>query len=145
MASGASPADADAGNIDAAPPTEAYVLYGAVVGGPDAHDRFWDRRSDWVQSEVALDYNAPLLTLAAQALTRGDAGDPYCVRVRVGAYDEVRPGGAPCDDAIQDGCKSGGLSRAAKIAIGVVVSVVGVVLVGLGVCWVVMSRRKRRY
>ncbi len=48
MASGGS----DISNIDSSPEVEAYVLYGAVVGGPDRHDSFYDIRSDWVQTEV---------------------------------------------------------------------------------------------
>jgi hypothetical protein len=42
----------DVGHIDDQPPTEAHVLYGAVVGGPDKHDKYCDIRSDWVQTEV---------------------------------------------------------------------------------------------
>jgi endoglucanase len=38
----------DLSNIDGDPPQEAHVLYGAVVGGPDEKDRFFDMRSDWV-------------------------------------------------------------------------------------------------
>lgn len=48
MASGGN----DISNIDTDPETEAYVLYGAVVGGPDPSDKFWDIRSDWVETEV---------------------------------------------------------------------------------------------
>ena len=44
---------------------EEYVLYGAVVGGPDTQDRYFDIRSDWPETEPALDINSPLLTLAA--------------------------------------------------------------------------------
>ncbi|KAL7282221.1 hypothetical protein ACG7TL_003690 [Trametes sanguinea] len=106
-------------DLDTVPAKEAYVLYGGVVGGPDANDRFWDLRSDWVENEVALDYTAPLLTLAAQALVRV-AGDPYYTQVKAGAYGEVRPSGSPCDAAIQTGCKHSGLSTGGKIAVGVV-------------------------
>ncbi|KAI0771998.1 Six-hairpin glycosidase [Trametes elegans] len=129
-------------DLDGDPPEEAYVLFGGVVGGPAADDRFWDLRSDWVQNEVALDYTAPLLTLAAQALVRGD-GDPYYTQVRAGAYEEVRPGGWPCDAAIQTGCKHSGLSTGGKIAVGVVVSVVGVIIVALGAYWVWRVRGRR--
>ncbi|KAI0637947.1 Six-hairpin glycosidase [Trametes polyzona] len=129
-------------DLDGDPAQEAYVLYGGVVGGPDARDRFWDLRSDWVQNEVALDYTAPLLTLAVQALVRG-AGEPYYTQVRAGAYDEVRPGGFPCDAAVQTGCKRGGLSTGGKIAVGVVVSVVGLIIIGLAAFWVWRTRRNR--
>lgn len=33
-------------------------LMGALVGGPDKWDQFWDDRTNFRQSEVALDYNA---------------------------------------------------------------------------------------
>ncbi len=35
-----------------------HVLYGALVGGPDRNDNYIDDRSDYVQNEVATDYNA---------------------------------------------------------------------------------------
>jgi endoglucanase len=50
MASGGN----DIGKIDTSPTEEAYVLYGAVVGGPDKHDRFYDIRSDWPETEVSI-------------------------------------------------------------------------------------------
>jgi endoglucanase len=53
MASGGN----DIGQIDTSPKQEAYVIYGAVVGGPDKSDRYYDIRSDWVESEVS--YNSP--------------------------------------------------------------------------------------
>jgi hypothetical protein len=53
------------GDIRNDPPTNLHVLYGAMVGGPIANDRFWDWRDDWVQTEVALDYNAMIPTLAS--------------------------------------------------------------------------------
>lgn len=37
------------------------LLVGAVVGGPDAQDRFPDLRSDYEQSEPATYINAPLV------------------------------------------------------------------------------------
>lgn len=36
-------------------------LVGAVVGGPDKHDRFPDVRSDYEQSEPATYINSPLV------------------------------------------------------------------------------------
>lgn len=39
--------------IDTSPVDSAYVLYGAVVGGPDEKDRFFDLRSDYVETEVS--------------------------------------------------------------------------------------------
>ncbi|XP_022854490.1 endoglucanase 17-like, partial [Olea europaea var. sylvestris] len=37
------------------------ILMGAIVGGPDQHDRFPDQRSDYEQSEPATYINAPLV------------------------------------------------------------------------------------
>ncbi|GFO24172.1 endoglucanase [Plakobranchus ocellatus] len=34
------------------------ILQGALVGGPDAQDNYQDRRTDYVQNEVATDYNS---------------------------------------------------------------------------------------
>ncbi|KAL0080080.1 Six-hairpin glycosidase-like protein [Phycomyces blakesleeanus] len=65
----------DIGNIDSSPAVEAHVLYGAVVGGPDEDDKFFDERSDYDQTEVALDYNAPFQSLVAYQISAG-AGDP---------------------------------------------------------------------
>ena len=52
-------------NVRNDPPLNEHVLYGAMVGGPLANDRFWDWRDDWIQTEIALDYNAMVPTLAA--------------------------------------------------------------------------------
>ena len=35
-----------------------WTLYGAIVGGPDLQGRYTDRRNDYVNNEVAIDYNA---------------------------------------------------------------------------------------
>lgn len=48
MASGGS----NISDINNDPPQEAYVLYGAVVGGPDKYDRYFDIRADWPETEV---------------------------------------------------------------------------------------------
>ncbi|KAF9055097.1 glycoside hydrolase family 9 protein [Hymenopellis radicata] len=120
----------DINNIDSSPEKEAYILYGAVVGGPDKKGRFYDIRSDWPQTEVALDYNAPMLTLAAMHVMN-DTNDPFYTSLQAGAYDKVRPEGRPCDDAISDGCAGPELSKGGKIAMAVVISVVGLVIVGL--------------
>lgn len=52
MASGGN----DIGAIDTSPAQEAYVLYGGVVGGPDSKDRFYDVRSDYIESEVSFPF-----------------------------------------------------------------------------------------
>jgi endoglucanase len=151
----------DIANIDTSPKVAAYVLYGAVVGGPDRSGRFWDLRSDWIQSEVgsksmrsvlyvftdlffqvALDYNAPLLTLAAYHVMN-DTSDPYYTQLKEGEYEARRPQGRPCD-ASQDcshGSTSTKLPRAGQIALGVIISVVGLVIVGLLAYWAVIELR----
>ncbi|KAK3790035.1 hypothetical protein RRG08_040955 [Elysia crispata] len=35
-----------------------HVLNGALVGGPDENDKYKDERADYIQNEVAIDYNA---------------------------------------------------------------------------------------
>ena len=35
-----------------------HTLYGALVGGPDQHDKYTDVRTNYVNNEVACDYNA---------------------------------------------------------------------------------------
>jgi hypothetical protein len=60
----------DISKIDTVPQQEAYVLYGAVVGGPDKKDRYFDIRSDWVESEVgALFSDKTLITNEIPFLT----------------------------------------------------------------------------
>ncbi|KAL1740949.1 glycoside hydrolase family 9 protein [Schizophyllum fasciatum] len=127
MASGGN----DIENIDNSPEEEAYVLYGALVGGPDKLDGFFDIRRDWPQTEVALDYNAPLLTLAAYHV-QADDNDPYYVALKEG--DARRPRGAPCDEAITDGC-SAKMSKGGIIAMAVCVGVTGLVVLGLFATW----------
>ncbi|KAF9977302.1 hypothetical protein BGZ73_006451 [Actinomortierella ambigua] len=73
MASGGT----NAAKIDTEPVKEAYVLYGALVGGPDVRDRFEDKRSDWAHNEVALDYNAPFTALVAHQVMTSDVSPPY--------------------------------------------------------------------
>lgn len=52
----------DVSQIDTVPAQETYVLYGAVIGGPDRTDRMFDIRSDWPEMEVSccafLDMNS---------------------------------------------------------------------------------------
>ncbi|KAL1681683.1 glycoside hydrolase family 9 protein [Schizophyllum commune] len=131
MASGGN----DIENIDTSPEQEAYVLYGALVGGPDKLDGFFDIRRDWPQTEVALDYNAPLLTLAAYHV-QSDENDPYYVTLEEGAA--VRPRGAPCDAAITDGC-SAKMSKGGIIAMAVCVGVTGLFVLGLFATWFYLS------
>ncbi|CAB4442977.1 unnamed protein product [Rhizophagus irregularis] len=59
------------------------ILYGGIVGGPDKHDDYEDKRPNYIQSEVALDYNAPFQNLMAyQVINSKD--DPYYVTLPPG-------------------------------------------------------------
>ena len=42
-----------------------HTLYGALVGGPDQSDRYTDARDNYVNNEVACDYNAGFQTAVA--------------------------------------------------------------------------------
>ncbi|KAJ3723121.1 9 glycosyl hydrolase [Lentinula raphanica] len=134
----------DINEIDTSPSLSqgnTYILYGAVVGGPDRFDRFFDIRSDWVENEVALDYNAPMLTLTAMHIVTDDV-DPYFTQLQVGENEQVKPKGQPCDDAIQNGCSGHLLSEGGKIALGVVFGVTGLVLIGLLGMWIWTIRKR---
>ncbi|XP_006460205.1 hypothetical protein AGABI2DRAFT_150171 [Agaricus bisporus var. bisporus H97] len=141
MASGGS----NIGAIDTDPVKTTYVLYGAVIGGPDVHDNYFDIRSDWPETEIALDYNAPFLTLAAYNVMQATA-DPFYTNLQEGAYAKVKPTGQPCDAAIQTGCSRQRLSHGARIAISVVLAVVILATVGLiGYCIFWPKRKKVAY
>ncbi|CAG8711551.1 2203_t:CDS:2, partial [Racocetra fulgida] len=66
----------DIGNIRH-PPVSRYVLYGAVVGGPDKKDKYNDDREDYARSEVTLDYNAPFQSLMAYQVMHANYPPPY--------------------------------------------------------------------
>ena len=55
------------GNAPYGSPSE-YILYGALVGGPQSSDDFDynDDRNDWVTNEVGTGYNAPLTSALIQ-------------------------------------------------------------------------------
>lgn len=113
----------DASDIDNSPPTERWVLYGGLVGGPDEKDNYYDQRSDYEQTEVAIDSVSPLMTLAAFHIQNNDS-DPFYVSLTQPRVILAYPtsGG------------SGGLSAGAKAAIAVVVIVVVFALIGF-LCW----------
>ncbi|EKM59419.1 glycoside hydrolase family 9 protein [Phanerochaete carnosa HHB-10118-sp] len=137
LATGASPQDI--ANIDTVPEHEAYVLYGGAVGGPNGEDQFWDLRGDWVESEVGLDYVAPVVTIAARALVNG-TGDPWYTQLQIGSYNGRRPKGEPCDAAVTTGCPSHSW-RVGKIVMGVLVGVTGLVIMSLGTVWILLVCR----
>lgn len=47
------------------PDEHRYVLYGALVGGPDGSDQHNDTTADWIYNEVTIDYNAAFVGAAA--------------------------------------------------------------------------------
>ncbi|MDO5558880.1 MAG: glycoside hydrolase family 9 protein [Oscillospiraceae bacterium] len=47
------------------PGKQKYVLYGALVGGPDLKDEHNDLTSDWTYNEVTIDYNAAFVGACA--------------------------------------------------------------------------------
>ncbi|KAG7571338.1 hypothetical protein FFLO_00690 [Filobasidium floriforme] len=129
--------------LDTYPVTMAHTLYGACVGGPDAEDRYWDLRGNYEQSEVAIDYTAPILTLAAYHVMTSDR-DPFYTSLASGSYTPTP--GHPCNEDYPCGGDGGGggLSKGAKIAIGVVVPVVVLAGIFTGV-WLWKRRKSRRY
>ena len=84
---------------------------------------------------MALDYNAPMLTLAAMHVLNKTT-DPFFTSLKPGAYEQVRPKGTPCDEAFP--CGVGGLSKGARIAIAVTVTIVGLGIIGL-LLWYIRS------
>lgn len=89
---------------------------------------------------MALDYNAPMLTLTAMHVLN-ETKDPFYTSLEAGAYDKVRPSGTPCDEVFP--CS--GLSKGARIGIAVSVTVVGLFIIGLLLWYMrtLFSRRKR--
>ncbi|KAJ8516383.1 hypothetical protein ONZ45_g6299 [Pleurotus djamor] len=137
--------------IDTEPPLgqSENTLFGAVVGGPTHQDLFHDIRSDWPQTEVALDYNAPLLTLAAMSVSNalasvsgGQNVDPFYTRLKGGEYDSVRPKNPPCDQVFRCDSQQTGLGRSGTIALAVVLTSVGAIILAL-LTWYVRTVRKR--
>ncbi len=47
------------------PEEHRYVLYGALVGGPDGEDKHNDTTADWIYNEVTIDYNAAFVGASA--------------------------------------------------------------------------------
>jgi endoglucanase len=72
-----------------------------------------------------------------------DTNDPFYTSLKAGAYDKVKPSGQPCDAAISDGCSGHKLSKAAIIALAVVLSVVGLLILGL-LAWYLRIRLTRK-
>ena len=59
------------------PETSRHVLYGALVGGPDESGKYVDDRNNYINNEVATDYNAAYTALLCKMVTEyGGKGDP---------------------------------------------------------------------
>jgi endoglucanase len=84
-----------------------------------------------------------MLTLAAMHALN-DSNDPFYTSLQAGAYNARRPQGQPCDAAIQSGCSNSQLSKGAKIAIAVVVTVVGLLVIGMTTWYLCLLRSRKR-
>jgi endoglucanase len=58
------------------PPEHKHVLWGALVGGPDAEDNHVDETTDYVYNEVAVDFNAGMVGALAGYYTYFGGGQP---------------------------------------------------------------------
>lgn len=105
----------------------AHVLYGAIVGGPDDQDNFYDIRNDYLQTEVAIDYNAPFQSLMAYQISIQAADPPYVT------ITEDRPVLIP-----QEGKFEGW-----KIAVIVLSLVFALLVVGFVIYWRKKTQKKK--
>jgi endoglucanase len=93
MASGGN----DINRIDTSPPQEAYILYGAVVGGPDDKDRFYDIRSDWPETEVnKLFYEVYTISIS---VLLAEPIEPQSILICLGCAGLQRADAHPCRHA----------------------------------------------
>lgn len=64
-------------SVQSSPVESRHVLHGALVGGPDSMDGYTDERDNYINNEVATDYNALFSgCLAKLALDHGGSADP---------------------------------------------------------------------
>ena len=64
-------------NSDETPEESRHILYGALVGGPNEDGSFVDKRNNFVNNEVATDYNAGYTALLCKMVTEhGGKSDP---------------------------------------------------------------------
>jgi endoglucanase len=85
-----------------------------------------------------------MLTLASMHVMT-DSKDPYYTALQAGAYEKVKPQGIPCDAAFPQGCNPPGLSKGGKTAMGVVISVVGLIIISSIAYYIyLVETRKRR-
>lgn len=134
------------------PPQEAYILYGAVVSRPNINDCLWPVAVDVVNLRYdnyirgAPSYvltqatNATMICLGwawlqcAYAHTHCDAypddtSDLFFTCLQAGTFAAKKPSGDLCDPAFP--CHSS-LSTAAKVALGVLLSIIVTVFIAVG-------------
>jgi endoglucanase len=121
--------------IDTQPPTELHVLYGGVVGGPDKKDNYYDERGYYQQTEVAVDSQSALMTVAAYHIVN-NSSDPYYVGL---TQPRVILPYTP-----DSGSGSSGLSEAGKIGIAVAVLIVFFAILG-AICYWQRERIRNRF
>jgi endoglucanase len=81
-----------------------------------------------------------MLMLAAMHVLN-DTSDPFFTCLQAGAFAANKPSGKPCDAAFL--CHSGsGLPTGAKIALGVVLSIIGIAIIVAGM-WYYLRLRLR--
>jgi len=84
-----------------------------------------------------------MLTLAAMRVI-GDTKDPYFTSLQAGAYDKVKPRGKPCDSAFKEGCEGPHLGKKAMLALAIVITVVGLIVVGLSIWYIFLLLSSRQ-
>jgi endoglucanase len=93
-----------------------------------------------MKAQIALDYNAPMLTLAAMHVL-SDTQDPYFTTLAAGAYEKVKPTGVPCDAVFSEGCDNPHMSKKATVVLAVIVTIVGVIIFGLSTWYIMLLIR----
>ena len=64
-------------NSDESPEESRHILYGALVGGPNEDGSYSDKRNNFVNNEVATDYNAGYTALLCKMISEyGGKSDP---------------------------------------------------------------------
>ena len=83
-----------------------------------------------------------MLTLAAMHVL-SDTSDPFFTSLEAGAYSKVKPRGLPCDAVFTENCDNPHLSKKATVAMAVVVTIVGFIIVCLSTWYIMLLIRKR--
>ncbi|KAK9809025.1 hypothetical protein WJX72_008102 [[Myrmecia] bisecta] len=94
------------------PAPNAHVLYGGLVGGPLRDDSWTDDRTNYVQNEVALDYNAGFTGTVASMLQPGNPSWDTCSCVlSQGAANSTPAGTSGPGSELQPYVQCGGISN----------------------------------